>query len=170
MSKKEGNIAIAIANNNITNPINRQVQSPPSSHNPTLATALLPPGEGGNSPLATVHLSPEGNSFLNSQANNINNITINSINNQANSQGPSLNHTLAIAHLPPGEGSNSLPGAVHLPSEADSSSQQTGSTPKREENNSSQATSPPVTNNPQSSRAPQAGHSNNPPPGKQARH
>ena len=163
MSKKEGNIAIAITNNNITNPINRQVQSPPSSCNPTLATALLPPGEGSNSPPATVHLSPEGNSFLNSQANNTNNITINLINNQANSQGLSPNHTPAIAHLPPREGSNSLPGAVHLPSEDDSSSQQTGSTPAREENNSSQATSPPITNNPQSSRAPQAGHSNNPP-------
>ena len=159
VSKKEGNIAIA--SNNIT--INRQVQSPPSSRNPTPATALLPPREGDNSPLATVHLSPEGNSFLNSQANNINNITINSINNQTNSQGPSLNQTLAIAHLPPGEGSNSLPGAVHLPSEAGSSSPQSGSTPAREENNSSQATSPPVTNNTQSSRAPQAGHSNNPP-------
>ena len=161
VSKKEGNIAIA--SNNITNPINRQVQSPPSSRNPTLATALLPPGEGDNSPPATVHLSPEGNSFLNSQANNINNITINSINNQTNSQGPSLNQTPAIAHLPPGEGSNSPPGAVHLPSEAGSSPPQSGSTPTREENNSSQATSPPVTNNPQSSRAPQAGHSNNPP-------
>ena len=163
MSKKEGNIAIAIANNNITNPINRQDQSPPSSHNPTLATALLPPREGSNSPPATLHLSLEGNGFLNSQANNINNITINSINNQANSQCLSPNHTLAIAHLPPGEGSNSLPGAVHLPSEDDSSPQQTGSTPAREENNFSQATSPPVTSNPQSSRAPQAGHSNNPP-------
>ena len=108
MSKKEGNIAIA--SNNIT--INRQVQSPPSSCNPLPATALLPPGEGGNSPPATVHLSPEGNSFLNSQGNNINNITINSINNQTNSQGPSLNQTPAIAHLPPREGSNSLPGAV----------------------------------------------------------
>ena len=61
------------------------------------------------------------------------------------------------------EGSNSLPGAVHLPSEAGSSPPQSGSTPTREENNSSQATSPPVTNNPQSSRAPQVGHSNNPP-------
>ena len=138
VSKKEGNIAIA--SNNITNHINRQVQSPPSSHNPTLATALLPPGEGDNSPLATVHLSPEGNSFLNSQANNISNITINSINNQTNSQGPSLNQTLAIAHLPPGEGSNSLPGAVHLPLGAGGSPPQSGSTPTREENNSSQAT------------------------------
>ena len=159
VSKKEGNITIV--SNNIT--INRQVQSPPSSRNPTPATALLPPGEGDNSPPATVHLSPEGNSFLNSQANNINNITINSINNQTNSQGPSLIQTLAIAHLPPREGSNSLPGAVHLPSEAGGSPPQSGSTPAREENNSSQATSPPVTNNPQSSRASQAGHSNNPP-------
>ena len=159
VSKKEGNITIA--SNNIT--INRQVQSPPSSHNPTPATALLPPKEGDNSPPATVHLSPEGNSFLNSQANNINNITINSINNQTNSQGPSLNQTPASAHLPPGEGSNSLPGAIHLPSEAGGSPPQSGSTPAREENNSSQATSPPVTNNPQSSRASQAGHINNPP-------
>ena len=159
VSKKEGNITIA--SNNIT--LNRQVQSPPSSCNPALATALLPPGEGDNSPPATVHLPPEGNSFLNSQASNINNITSNSINNQTNSQGPSLNQTLAIAHLPPGEGSNSLPGAVHLPSEAGGSPPQSSSTTTREENNSSQATSPPVTNNPQSSRASQAEHSNNPP-------
>ena len=156
VSKKEGNITIA--SNNIN--LNRQVQSPPSSCNPTPATALLPPGEGDNSPLATVHLPPEGNSFLNSQASNINNITSNSINNQTNSQGPPLNQTPAIAHLPPGEGSNSLPGAVHLPSEAGGSPPQSSSTPAREENNSSQTTSPPVT---QSSRASQAGHSNNPP-------
>ena len=159
VSKKEGNITIV--SNNIT--LNRQVQSPPSSCNPTPATALLPPGEGDNSPLATVHLPPEGNSFLNSQASNNNNITSNSVNNQTNSQGPSLNQTLAIAHLPPGEGSNSLPGAVHLPSEAGGSPPQPSSTTAREENNSSQANSPPVTNNPQSSRASQAGHSNNHP-------
>ena len=60
VSQKEGNIT----SNNIT--LNRQVQSPPSSRNPTPATALLPPGEGDNSPPATVHLPPEGNSFLNS--------------------------------------------------------------------------------------------------------
>ena len=165
VSKKEGNIAIAIANNNI----NRQVQSPPNSCNPTLATASLPPGEGSNSPPATVHLSSEGDSFLNSQANNSNNITINSVNNQANSQGPSPNHTLAIAHLPPGEGSNSLPGAVHLPSEDDGSPQQIGSTPAREENNSSQATPPPVSNTPQSSRSPRQGKVITP-QGKLARH
>ena len=159
VSKKEGNITIA--SNNIT--LNRQVQSPPSSRNPTPATALLPPRGRDNSPLATVHLPPEGNSFHNSQASNINNITSNSINNQTNSQGPSLNPTPAIAHLPPREGSNSLPGAVHLPSEAGGSPPQSSSTTAREENNSSQATSPPVTNNPQSSRASQAGHSNNPP-------
>ena len=73
VSKKEGNIAIAIANNNITNPINRQVLSPPISRNPTPATALLPPREGSNSPPATVHLPSEGNSSLNSQVNNTNN-------------------------------------------------------------------------------------------------
>ena len=99
VSKKEGNITIA--SNNIT--INRQVQSPPSSHNPTPATALLPPREGDNSPPATVHLSPEGNSFLNSQANNINNITINSINNQTNSQGPSLNQNWQLLTFLPGK-------------------------------------------------------------------
>ena len=112
VSKKEGNIT----SNNTT--LNRQVQSPPSSCNPTLATALLPPGEGDNSPLATVHLPLEGNSSLNSQASNINNITSNSVNsvnpvsNQTNSQGPSHNQTPAIAHLPPREGSYSPPGAV----------------------------------------------------------
>ena len=47
VSKKEGNIT------NIT--LNRQVQSPPNSRNPTPATALLPPGEGDISPQATVH-------------------------------------------------------------------------------------------------------------------
>ena len=131
VSKKEGNITLANAVNNITNPINRQAHSPCNSHNPTPATALLPPGEGSNSPPATVHLSSEGNSFPNSQANNITNITINS----ANSQAQSPNHTLAIAHLPLREGSNSPPGAVHLPLEDDSSSQQTVFTPAREENN-----------------------------------
>ena len=138
MSKKEGNIAIAIANNNI----NRQVQSPPISTTPLQPLLPFLLGKEATSPPATVHLSSEGDSFLNSQANNSNNITINSVNNQANSQGPSPNHTPAIAHLPPGEGSNTLPGAVHLPSEDDSSPQQTGSTPAREENNSSQATPP----------------------------
>ena len=39
VSKKEGNITTI--SNNIT--LNRQVQSPPSSRNPTPATALLPP-------------------------------------------------------------------------------------------------------------------------------
>ena len=146
-----------------------QAQSPANSHNPTPATALLPPGEGSNSPLATVHLSSEGDSFLNSQANNnitnnnIANITINSVNSQTNSQGLSPIHTPAIAHLPLREGSNPLPGAVHLPPEGDSSPQSTSSTPAREENNSSQAIPPPVTSNPQSSSSPQSGQGNNPP-------
>ena len=73
------------------------------------------------------------------------------------------NQTPAIAHLPPGEGSNSPPGAVQLPSEATSSPPQPRSTTAREENNSSQANSPPATNNPQSYRASQSGHSSNPP-------
>ena len=161
VSKKEGNIT-----NNIT--LNRQVQSPPNSRNPTPATALLPPREGDNSPPATVHPPPEGNSSINNQASNSNNITSNSISsnpvsNQTNSQGPSHNQTPAIAHLPPREGSNSPPGAVQLPLEATSSPPQPRSTTAREENNSSQANSPPVTNNPQSLRASQAGHSSNPP-------
>ena len=174
VSKKEGNITII--SNNTT--LNRQVQSLPSSCNPTPANALLPPGEGDNSPPAAVYLPPEGNSLLNSQASNnnnttsnsvnnttsnlVNNTTSNSVNNQTNSQAsqaPPLNQTPAIAHLPPGEGSNSLPGAAHLPSEAGGSPPQPNSTTTREENNSSQANSPPVTNN--SSRASQAGHSNN---------
>ena len=163
VSKKEGNIT----SNNIT--LNRHVQSLPSSCNPTPATALLSPREGDNSPLATVPLPPEGNSSLNNQASNINNITSNSVNsvnpvnNQTNSHGPSHNQTPAIAHLPPREGSNSPPGAVQLPLEASGSPPQPSSTTAREENNSSQASSPPVTNNPQSSRASQAGHSINPP-------
>ena len=160
VSKKEGNIT------NIT--LNRQVQSPPNSCNPTPATALLPPGEGDISPQATVHPPREGNSSFNNQASNNNNTTSNSVNpntvsNQTNSQGPSHNQTPAIAHLPPGEGSNSPPGAVQLPSEATSSPPQPRSTTTREENNSSQANSPPATNNPQSYRASQSGHSSNPP-------
>ena len=154
VSKKEGNIT------NIT--LNRQVQSPPNSHNLTLATALLPPGEGDISPQATVHPPREGNSSSNNQASNNNNTTSNSVNsntvsNQTNSQGPSHNQTLAIAHLLPREGSNSPLGAVQLPSEATSSPPQPRSTTAREENNSSQANSPPATNNPQSYRTSQSG-------------
>ena len=160
VSKKEGNIT------NIT--LNRQVQSPPNSRNPTPATALLPPGEGDTSPQATVHPPREGNSSFNNQASNNNNTTSNSVNsntvsNQTNSQGPSHNQTPAIAHLPPREGSNNPPGAVQLPSEATSSPHQPRSTTAREENNSSQANSPPATNIPQSYRASQSGHSSNPP-------
>ena len=163
VSKKEGNVALANAVNNINNPINRQASH--NSHNPTPANALLPPGEGSNPLPETVHLSSEGNSLPNSQANNNNTTNIignsannnnitNIIGNSANSQTQSPNNTLAIAHLPPGEGRNSLPGAVHLPSEDDSSSQQTVFTPTREENNSSQTTPPPISNSPQSSSSP----------------
>ena len=157
------NHLVAKREGNITNPINRLAQFSANSHNPTPANAVLPPVEGSNSPPATVHLSSEGDSFLNSQANNNNNITnnnianttINPVNSQTNSQGLSPIHTLAIAHLPLGEGSNSLPGAVHLPPEGNSSPQSTSSTPAREENNSSQA------NNPQPSSSPQSGQGNN---------
>ena len=129
VTKKEGNITIN--SNNIT--LNRLVQSPPNPCNPTLATVLLPPGEGDNSPPATAHPPPEGNSFLNNLASNNNSNTIsnsvnsvnpvNQVSNHTISQGPSHNHnqTPAIAHLPPGEGSNPPPGAVQLPSEANSS-------------------------------------------------
>ena len=81
VAKKEGSITIT---SNNTTP-NRQVQSPPSSHsrNPTPATALLPPGEGDNSPPAAVHLPLEGNSLPNSQASN-NNVTISSTSNNNN--------------------------------------------------------------------------------------
>ena len=126
MTKKEGNITSN--SNNIT--LNRLVQSPPNPRNPTPATALLPPGEGDNSPPATGHPPPEGNSSLNNLASNSNSNTINSINtvnqvsNQTISQGSSHNQTPAIAHLPPGEGSNPPPGAVQLPSEANSSPSQ----------------------------------------------
>ena len=131
VTKKEGNITSN--SNNIT--LNRLVQSPPNARNPTLATALLPPGEGDNSPPATGHPPPEGNSSLNnnlasnSNSNTINN-SVNSINpvnqvsNQTISQGSSHNQTPAIAHLPPGEGSNSPPVVVQLPSEANSSPSQ----------------------------------------------
>ena len=99
VSKKKGNIT-----NNIT--LNRQFQSLPNSRNPTLATALLPPGEGDNSPPATVHPPLEGNSSINNQASNNNNtsnsVNSNPVSNQTNSQGPS-HQTLAIAHLPPGK-------------------------------------------------------------------
>ena len=86
MSKKEGNITIANAVNNLTNSVNRQAQAP---HNPTPATAVLPPGEGSNYPPATGNLLPEGTGLP-----------------QANSQ--------AIAHPPPREGSNSPPATGHL--------------------------------------------------------
>ena len=117
VAKKEG--SITITSNNTT--LNRQVQSPPSSCscNPPLATALLPPGEGDNSPPADVHLPLEGNSLPNSQAsnnnvtisstsnnNNItsNNIASNSVSNQTNSQAsqvpPSTQHRQLLTFLP----------------------------------------------------------------------
>ena len=167
VTKKEGNIT-----HNIT--LNRLAQRPPNPHIPTPATALLPPGEGNNSPPATVHPPPEANSSLNNLASNSNTTNnsvntnsslnlVNQVSNQTISQVPPHNQTLAIAHLPPGEGSDSPPVAVQLPPEAISSSPQPRSTTTREENNSSQANSPPVTNTPQYHRASQAGHSVNPP-------
>ena len=81
VTKKEGNITST--SNNIT--LNRLVQSPPNARNPTLATALLPPGEGDNSPLATGHPPPEGNSSLN------NNLASNSNSNTINNSGNSIN-------------------------------------------------------------------------------
>ena len=99
VSKKEGNITIANAVNNITNSGNRQAPC-----TPTLAIALLPPREGSNSPLATGHLLPEGTVLP-----------------QANNQIIGSHPTLARAHLPPGEGSNSPPATVHPPSEGNSS-------------------------------------------------
>ena len=102
VSKKEGNITIANAVNNITNSVNRQAQAP---RNPTLAIAHLPPGEGSNSPPATGHLLPwEVTSPP-----------------QANCQVTGSHPTLAIAHLPPREDSNSLPATVHPPLEGNSS-------------------------------------------------
>ena len=96
---------------------------------------------------------------LPSEANSSPPQLLNQANNQTISQVPSHIQTLAIAHLPPGEGSNSPPGAAQLHSEANSSPPhppQTRSITAREENNSSQAS-----NNPQ--RASQAGHNTNPP-------
>ena len=154
VSKKEGNITNAV--NNISNPINRQAHR--NSCNPTPATALLPPGEGSNSFQATVHPSLEGNSSspsnqVNNNSNTVNrqapliispNNQANNVSNTANRQAQSCITTLVIAHLPPGEGSNSLLGAVHLPPEDASSSQQMGFTPTMEESNSSQVTTLPI--------------------------
>ena len=164
---KKGNIT-----HNIT--LNRLAQCPPNPHIPTPATALLPPGEGNNSPPATVHPPPEANSSLNNLASNSNTTNnsvntnsslnlVNQVSNQTISQVPPHNQTPAIAHLPPGEGSNSPPVAVQLPPKAISSPPQPRSTTTREENNSSQANSPPITNIPQYHRASQTGHSVNPP-------
>ena len=116
VSKKEGNITIANAVNNTTNSVNRQAQAP---RNPTLATVLLPPGEGSNSPLATGHLLPEGTG-----------------------QVIGSHPTQAIAHPPPREGSNSPLATVHLPSEGNSSpySHAPGILPPREGSNSPPAT------------------------------
>ena len=140
VSKKEGNITIANAANNITNSVNRQAQAP---HNPTLAIALLPPRGGSNSPLATGHLLLEGTGLP--QANNqvigshptparahlppgeCSNTPPSTVhppsegNSSPNSQAPGFLSTMAIAHLPPGEGSNSLQATVHPPSEGNSS-------------------------------------------------
>ena len=134
VSKKEGNITIANAVNNLTNSVNRQAQAP---HNPTLATALLPPGEGSNPPPATGNLPLEGTGLP--QANN--QATAHLPPREGSNSPPATGHLLpggtslpqsnsqvigshptpAIAHLPPKEGSNSPPATVHLPSEGNSS-------------------------------------------------
>ena len=117
INRKEGNIT----RSNNTNPNNLNSQSNLSNqisqanpHNPTPAIALLPPGEGDNPP-ATGHLLLEGTGLpqANSQV----------ISSQPNlaSQAIGNLHTLAIAHLPPREGSNSPPATVHPSSEGNSS-------------------------------------------------
>ena len=144
VSKKEGNITIANAVNNLTNSVNRQAQAP---HNPTPATALLPPGEESNSPPATGNLLPEGTGLPQANSQAIAHLLPREGNNsppatghlllggtglpQVNSQVIGSHPTLAIAHLPPEEGSNSPPATVHLPSEGNSSpnSQAPGSIP-----------------------------------------
>ena len=117
INRKEGNITRF----NNTNPNNLNSQSNLSNqvsqanpHNPTLAIVLLPPGEGDN-PSATGHLlregtgPPQGNSqVISSQPNP----AIQVIGNLP---------TLAIAHLPPREGSNCPPATVHPSSEGNSS-------------------------------------------------
>ena len=165
VTKKEGNITSN--SNNIT--LNRLVQSPPNPRNPTPATALLPPGEGDNSPPATGHPPPEGDSSLNNLASNSNSNTINNsvnsinpvnqVSNQTISQGSSYNQTPAIAHLPPGEGSNPPPGAVQLPPEANSSPSQL----PNQGNNQTFSQGPPHLPTPAIAHLPPGEGSNSPP-------
>ena len=163
------------------NSVNSQAPAP---RNPTLAIALLPPGEGSSSPLATGHLPLEGTGLpqANSQVigshptpaiahlppregSNSPLVTVHPSleGNQASGSLPSQ----AIALLPPEEGSNFLPGAVHLPSKDDSYSQAIVLLPSGEENSSFQATSllPHRERNSssQSSRSTWAGQGHNPP-------
>ena len=144
VSKKEGNITIANAVNNLTNSVNRQAQAP---HNPTPATAVLPPMEGSNSPPATGNLLPEGTGLpqANNQAtahlppregSNSPLVTGHLLPGgtglpQSNSQVIGSHPTPAIAHLPPGEGSSSPPATVHPSLEGNSSpnNQASGSLP-----------------------------------------
>ena len=122
----------------------------------TPAIAHLPPGEGSNSPLATVHPSLEGNSSPSIQASgslpspaiahlppgegsNSPPATVHPSlegNSSPTIQAPGSLPSLATAHLPPGEGSSSLPRALHLPSE-DVSSSQASSLRMHSEGNSS---------------------------------
>ena len=153
------------------------------------ATAHLPPGEGSNSLPASAHL-PSGIAGSNSshaitlcplqEGNNVSQATAllpskgNSTpqatsSSQANSQASGIppNPPLAIAHLPPSEGSNSPPATAHLPlGEGSSSSQAIAHLPSREGNNTSQATAllPPSDGSsiPQASSSPQAGQLSNP--------
>ena len=208
INRKEGNITrsnntnpntnnlnlLSGSQNNQSNPGNLTIQAIP--HNPTPAIALLPPGEGCNSPPGTSHLLLEGTGLpqANSQAISSQPTLANiyfppregsnsppATGNhplegtgppQANSQASGNHPTPAIAHLPPEEGSNSLPGAVHLPSEDASSSHAIVLLPAGEENNASQANSLPThresNSSSQSSRSSQAGQGHNPPQGRQA--
>ena len=106
INRKEGNITRS-PNTNLNN-INAQTSNQVNQSNlnnqvrlntPTPpANALLPPGEGSNSPPATSHPLPVGNALP---------LT----NNHVTGSPP----TPAIAHLPPGEGSNSPPTNNQVP-------------------------------------------------------
>ena len=124
------------------NSVNSQAQAP---RNPTLPIALLPPGEGSSSPLATGHLLPKGTGLPQANSQVIGSHPIPAIAQlpgegsnsppvtghllpegtglpQANSQVIGSHPTLAIAHLPPREGSNSPPVTVHPSSEGSQAS------------------------------------------------
>ena len=112
INKKEGNITMANATN--------LIQSNNLGSQSVRQASTFPPGEGNNTP----QTNSQAGTLLPSREVRSPSQAINSTPASSQASGIPPNCTLATAHLPPKEGSNSLLAAAHLPSGEGSSPSQ----------------------------------------------